>query len=66
MYQDFWKFKELMLSYWLVNHPAPSWGLFLEALYKQGYFHAECHKVLKEIQKLYTEGNLCGCIYLMT
>ena len=48
--------KQMMLHELLTSHPAPSWDIVTEALYRGGDFHPEWHSILMEVKKHYGRG----------
>ena len=48
--------KVMMLDEWLKAHPAPSWDIMTEALYRGGWEHPEWHSILMEVKKFYGRG----------
>ena len=48
--------KQSIIREWLSSHPAPSWDVVLEALYKAGRYEPRYHSILMEVKKLYGKG----------
>ena len=54
------EFKRAVISYFIMTHPAPSWRLVADALYKMGPYRGgeSSHRALDRLQQVFPTGIL--------
>ena len=64
-YLDRVEAKRQMLHHFLTSHPAPSWGVVFEELYRMGDYDVKNHHILQDVRRRYGRGTvLCMSVLI--